>query len=107
MSWTGAKGSREADPSDIEIEEGIGPVVEMAVDMPGGETRGSQWRDDEEEEVTFEADPCGQDASQGQEETERQPHFAPAAGEKTTGPETTDCSDDDEQSSQGDRKSVV
>ena len=71
-SRTGAKGSREADPSDVEIEEGIGPVVETVADTPGGETRGSQWHEEEEAE-TCKADPCVQDMarrlqSQGQGE---------------------------------------
>ena len=73
MSRTGTEDSREADPSDIEIEEGIGLVVEAVMDTPGGETRGSQWCDDEEEEATFEADPEVQDTSQGQGETGRSP----------------------------------
>ena len=40
-----------------------------------------------------------QDMSQGQEEAGRQPHCVPAAAAKTAGPEATDDSDDDEQSS--------
>ena len=96
-SWTGTEDSREADPSDVEIEEGIGPVVETAWETPGADTRGSHWHDEEEEEVTFEADPCAQDASRGQDDDP--PCILQAAGTKTTGLETTEGSDDDEQGS--------
>ena len=73
MSRTGAKGGREADPSDIEIEEGIGPVVETASDAAVGKAGGSQWCDEEEEAVTHETDPHAQDMArrlQSQEEGE-------------------------------------
>ena len=98
-SRTGAEDGREADPSDVEIEEAIGPVVETAWEMPGADTRGSQWHNEEEEEVTFETDPCAQDTSQGKEETGRQPHVPQVAGAKMTGLEATDGSGEDEQGS--------
>ena len=61
-SRTGAKDSRKVNPSDIEIEEGMRPIVETAWETPGADTRGSHWQD-EEEEVTFETDPHAQGAS--------------------------------------------
>ena len=97
MSRTGAKDSREADPGDIEIEEGIGPVVETAWETPGADARGSHWHDEEEEDVTFEADPCAQETSQGQDDNP--PCIPQAAGAKMTGPATTEDSDEDEQGS--------
>ena len=98
-SRTGTEDSREADPGDVEIEEAIGPIVETAWETPGADTRGSQWHDEEEEEVTFETEPHAQDASQGQDDAGRQPCIPQAAGAKTTGLEATEDGDEDEQGS--------
>ena len=101
-SRTGTEDSREANPGDIEIEEGIGPVVETVWETPGADTRGSHWQD-EEEEVTFETDPCAQGASDPHAQDTSQvqddnPLCVPqVAGAKTTGPETTEDSDDDDE----------
>ena len=59
-SRAGAQGSREVNPSDIEIEEGFGPVVKTVLDTAVGETGSSQWHE-EEEAATCEADPHAQD----------------------------------------------
>ena len=103
-SGFGAKGGREVNPVDIEIEEGSEPVVEAASEMAVGEMGDGQWHEEEEEAATCEDDhPVRGTARQlqghGHEEMGRQPHFAPAAGAKMAGLEATVGSDDDKPSS--------
>ena len=101
MRWTGAQDGREVNPNDVESEEGLEPVVEMASDTAVGDTHDGQWSEEEEAATCAAAwDAARRPQSQGQGEMGRQTHTAPVLALKTTGLEATGDGDDDEPSSQ-------